>query len=113
MTTFVQPRLWAAALAGGLALALAACNVSSSPPASVSPAGQTLNWHDEAARLIRTLDLTGRLQDSARDFVVEQMARGIAPKPALERWITAQRDRGAVIRCKAEVSATDECIART
>jgi len=41
------------------------------------------------------------------------MARGIAPKPALERWITAQRDRGAVIRCKAEVSATDECIART
>ena len=34
------------------------------------------------------------------------------PKLALEQWIAEQRDRGAMIRCRREVSATDECIAR-
>jgi hypothetical protein len=113
MATFVQSHLWVGVLAGGLALALPGCNATSSSGASVNPAGQTLNWHDEAARLIRTLDISNRLQDSARDYVVEQMARGLPPKRALERWIKEQRDRGAVIRCKSEVSATAECIART
>jgi len=110
MKSFVQPRLWAGALAGGLTLALPGCNATSSPPSSVNT---TVNWHDEAARLIRTLDISNRLQDSARDYLVAQMARGIAPKPALERWIREQRDRRAIIRCTPEPSATDECIART
>ena len=70
-------------------------------------------WEAEAKRLVRTLDMSTHLQDSAREYTAEAIARGIAPKKALERWIAEQRDRGAVIRCKAEVSATDECIART
>ena len=70
------------------------------------------NWDVEAARLIRTLDLPAHLQESARDYASKQMARGTAPKPALEQWVAEQRDRGAMIRSRREVSATDECIAR-
>ena len=110
MEYFVRPCLRAGVIASALGLALQGCNMTARTDV---PAAEALNWHDEAARLIKTLDLSGRLQDSARDYVVEQMARGVAPKPALERWIAAQRERGAVIRCKPQVSATDECIART
>jgi hypothetical protein len=113
MKNFVQRPLWAGVVASVLGLALQGCNATSSPRGSVSAPSPALNWHDQAARLIRALDLSGRLQDAARDYVVGQMARGVAPKPALERWIAEQRERGAVIRCKPEVSATDECVART
>ena len=114
MKTLVQRSLGglgAALAVGGLALALQGCTTTSSAP--VDAAAQAANWHDEAARLIRTLDISGHLQDSARDYVSVQIARGVAPKPALQRWIQDQRDRGAVIRCKPEVKPTDECIART
>jgi hypothetical protein len=72
-----------------------------------------LNPHDEAARLIKTLELSAHLQDSARDYVAVQIARGVPARAALTRWIEQQRDRGAVIRCKPQVSATDDCVART
>src|SRR4051794_7395875 len=100
-------------VAVGIAFALAGqgCVSLSTPDDTTAvPASQ---WEAEARRLIRTLDMSTHLQDSARDYTARAMARGIAPKPALERWIVDQRDRGAVIRCKAEVSATDECLART
>ena len=75
--------------------------------AAVSPA----NPEVEAARLIRTLDISTHLQDSARNYATK--ARGVPPKTALEQWIAEQRDRGAVIRCKSEIPPTAECIART
>ena len=77
--------------------------------AAVSPA----NPEVEAARLIRTLDISTHLQDSARAHAARQIARGLPPKTALEQWIAEQRDRGAVIRCKSEIPPTAECIART
>lgn len=113
MKNVVRGRVWAGVIAGSLCLALQGCNSTSTPRGPVSAPSQTLNWHDEAARLIRALDLSSRLQDSARDYVITQMAQGVAPRPALERWIVEQRERGAVIRCKAQVSATNECVART
>src|SRR3954471_17329231 len=100
-------------VAVGIAFAMAGqgCISRATPDATTAvPASQ---WEAEARRLIRTLDMSAHLQDSAREYADKAMARGIAPKPALERWILEQRDRGAVIRCKAEVSPTDECIART
>ena len=112
MKSFVRRPLWAGTVAGVLGLALQGCNPTAAPPAVSAPV-QAVNPHDEAARLIKTLDLTGHLQDAARDYVSTQIARGVAPKPALERWILEQRDRGAAIRCKPQVSATDECVART
>jgi hypothetical protein len=112
MKSFVRHPLWAGTVAGVLGLALQGCNPTAAPPAVSAPV-QAVNPHDEAARLIKTLDLTGHLQDAARDYVSTQIARGVAPKPALERWILEQRDRGAVIRCKPQVTATDECLART
>jgi hypothetical protein len=95
-----------------LSLACQGCLSSAAPTAGagVPPAA---NWDAEAARLIRTLDISAHLQDSARIYAAGRMAQGIPPKQALEAWILDQRDRGAVIRCKAEVSATDECVART
>lgn len=86
------------------------CASRETPEAATVPAA---NPEVEAARLIRTLDMAAHLQERARDYVAKEMVRGIAPKPALRQWILDQRDRGAVIRCKPEVSATDECIART
>ena len=77
--------------------------------AAVSP----VNSEVEAARLIRTLDISTHLQDSARARAARQIARGLPPKTALEQWIAEQRDRGAVIRCKSEIPPTAECIART
>jgi hypothetical protein len=77
--------------------------------ASISP----VNPEVEAARLIRTLDISTHLQDSARVHAAKQVARGVPPKTALEQWIAEQRDRGAVIRCKSEIPPTAECIART
>ena len=77
--------------------------------AAVSP----VNPEVEAARLIRTLDISTHLQDSARAHAARQIARGLPPKTALEQWIAEQRDRGAVIRCKFEIPPTAECIART
>jgi len=77
--------------------------------AAVSPA----NPEVEAARLIRTLDISTHLQDSARNYVAKETARGVPPKTALEQWIAEQRDRGAVIRCKSEIPPTAECFART
>jgi hypothetical protein len=112
MKHFVQRPIGALMAAGVLAFALQGCNPTAAPPAVSAPV-QAVNPHDEAARLIKTLDLTGHLQDSARDYVSAQIARGVAPRPALERWILEQRDRGAVIRCKPQVTATDECLART
>jgi len=112
MKSFVRRPLWAGTVAGVLGLALQGCNPTAAPPAVSAPV-QAVNPHDEAARLIKTLDLTGHLQDSARDYASAQIARGVAPRPALERWILEQRDRGAVIRCKPQVTATDECLART
>jgi hypothetical protein len=98
-------------LAFSLAVALQACSSREVTTGSIAPSPS--NWEAEAARLIRTLDLPAHLQESARDYAAKQMGRGTAPKPALEQWITEQRDRGAMIRCRREVSATDECIART
>ena len=112
MTNVVRRPLWAGMVAGALGLVLQGCNPTAAPPAVSAPV-QAVNPHDEAARLIKTLDLSGHQQDSARDYVAAQIARGVSPKPALERWILEQRDRGAVIRCKPQVSATDECVART
>ena len=65
--------------------------------AAVSP----VNSEVEAARLIRTLDISTHLQDSARAHAARQIALGLPPKTALEQWIAEQRDRGAVIRCKS------------
>jgi hypothetical protein len=93
-----------------LALTLQACSSREVTTGSIAPVAGT--WEAEAARLIRTLDLPAHLQESARDYAAKQMARGTAPKIALEQWIVATRDRGAMIRCRREVSATDECIAR-
>jgi len=104
--------LVAGVFVGALWLALQGCNSGPIRVAASSPV-QSLNPQDEAARLIRTLDISGHLQDSARDYAVAQLARGVPPKTAVERWISEQRDGGAVIRCKAQVTATDECIART
>src|SRR3712207_3976620 len=56
---------------------------SSTPAVSVPV--QTVNPHDEAARLIKTLDLSGHQQDSVRDYVTAQISRGVAPKLAVER----------------------------
>jgi hypothetical protein len=100
-----------AAFVVALALACQGC-FSREAPEAAAPV-PVANWEAEAARLIRTLDLPSHLQHSARGYAARRMAEGLAPKPALEQWIRAQRDRGAVIRCKAEVSASDECIART
>ena len=111
MKNFVRCPLLASVVAGVLGLALQGCNPTAAPPAVSAPV-QAVNPHDEAARLIKTLDLSSHQQDSARDYVTAQIARGVAPKPAVERWIVEQRDRGAAIRCKPQVSATDECIAR-
>jgi hypothetical protein len=74
--------------------------------AAVSPA----NPEVEAARLIRTLDISTHLQDSARNYVAEETARGVPPKTALEQWIAEQRDRGAVIRCKSEIPPTADAL---
>jgi hypothetical protein len=98
-------------LAFCIAVALLACSSREVTTGSIALSPAT--WEAEAARLIRTLDLPAHLQESARDYAAKQMARGTAPKPALEQWIAEQRDRGAMIRCRREVSATDECIART
>lgn len=103
--------VWAGVAASVLALSLQGCLGTSPTPPSAS--GPALNPHDEAARLIRTLDLSGYLQDSARDYVATEIARGVAPRSALQRWIGEQRDRGAVIRCRPQVSATEDCVART
>jgi hypothetical protein len=64
----------------------------------------------EPARLIRTLDISTHLQDSARNYVAEETARGVPPKTALEQWIAEQRDRGAVIRCKSEIPPTADAL---
>jgi len=94
-----------------LVLTLQACSSKELTTGSIAPPSPA-TWEAEAARLIRTLDLPAHLQESARDYTAKQMTRGTAPKPALEQWIAEQRDRGAMIRCRREVSATDECIAR-
>ena len=112
MKNFVRRSLSAGMVAGVLGLTLQGCNSTVAPPA-VSVPVQAVNPHDEAARHIKTLDLSGHQQDSARDYVSAQIARGVAPKLAVERWILEQRDRGTAIRCKPQVSATDECVART
>jgi hypothetical protein len=106
MTVFAKP----VPIAFCLALGVQACASTEITTGSIEPS--PANWEAEAARLIRTLDLPAHLQESARVYATKQMARGTAPKPALEQWIAEQRDRGAMIRCRREVSATDECIAR-
>jgi hypothetical protein len=111
MKTPVGHPLRALAVATVLSLAVQGC-VDTSSGRTAAPAA-AVNPHDEAARLIRSLELSGHLQDAARDYVAVQIARGIPARAALVRWIEEQRDRGAVIRCKPQVSATDECIART
>ena len=113
MKKFVRRPLWAGMIASVLGLMLQGCNATSTSRELVSAPSQAVNSHHEAARLLKTLDLSNYLQDAARDYVVAQMARGVAPKPAVERWILEQRERGTVIRCKPQVSATDECVART
>ncbi len=112
MTNVVRHSMSAGVVAGALGLVLQGCNPTAAPPAISAPV-QTVNPHDEAARLIKTLDLSGHQQDSARDYITAQISRGVGPKLAVERWISEQRDRGAAIRCKPQVSATDECVART
>jgi hypothetical protein len=112
MKNFVRSPVWAGVVAGVLGLALQGCNPTAAPPAVSAPV-QAVNPHDEAARLIKTLDLSSHQQDSTRDYVTAQIGRGVAPKLAVERWILEQRDRGAAIRCKPQVSATEECVART
>ena len=56
--------------------------------AAVSP----VNSEVEAARLIRTLDISTHLQDSARAHAARQIALGLPPKTALEQWIAEQRE---------------------
>ncbi len=68
MKNFARSPMGAVAAAGLLALALQGCNATAAPPAVSAPL-QTVNPHDEAARLIKTLDLSGHQQDSARDYV--------------------------------------------
>lgn len=111
MKHFVERPIGAVVATIVLTFALQGCNATAAPPATSAPV--YANPHDEAARLIKTLDLTNHLQDSARDYASTQITRGVTPKAALERWIAEQRDRGAMIRCKPEVKPTDECIART
>lgn len=100
-----------AALVVALAAACQGCIARETPEAAA--AAPAANPEVEAARLIRTLDMPIHLQDSARAHAAREIGRGVAPKAALRQWILDQRDRGAVIRCKSEVSATAECIART
>src|SRR5215217_3435458 len=99
MKNFVRSPMGAGVVAGALGLALQGCNSTVAPPAVTAPA-QAVNPHDEAARLIKTLDLSGHQQDSARNYITAQIGRGVTPKLAVERWIMEQRDRGAAIRCK-------------
>jgi hypothetical protein len=107
----IVSNMLAAAMAIALGLALQGCNSAETTTGSISVSAS--DGVAETARLIRTLDISAHLQEKARDYAAKQVARGIAPKPALEQWIAEQRDRGAVIRCKSEVSPTAECIART
>ena len=107
----IVSKMPAAAMVIACGLALQGCNSTESTTGSISVSAT--DGVAEAARLIRTLDISTHLQESARDYAAKQVALGIAPKPALEQWIAEQRDRGAVIRCKSEVSPTAECIART
>jgi hypothetical protein len=97
----------AAALSLLLGLALPGCSPTSGAGAGAS--GQALNRHDEAARLISALEMSERLRNAARDYVVVQMAEGMGPRPALERWVLTEREKGATIRCKPDAGA--ECVA--
>jgi hypothetical protein len=93
---------------GALALASVGCTSTSAPPSSVGAAGQRLNAHDEAARLIGALAISERMRNAARDYVIEQMARGVGPRPALREWVAMQRRQGVTIRCAP--SATADCV---
>jgi hypothetical protein len=53
--------------------------------------------------------MSERLRNAARDYVVVQMAEGMGPRPALERWVLIEREKGATIRCKPDAGA--ECVA--
>ena len=107
----IASKMLTAAMAIALGLTLQGCNSTEKTTGSISVSAS--DGVAEAARLIRTLDISTHLQESARNYAAKQVSLGIAPKPALEQWIAEQRDRGAVIRCKSEVSSTAECIART
>ena len=74
MTNVVRRPLWAGMVAGALGLVLQGCNPTAAPPAVSAPV-QAVNPHDEAARLIKTLDLSGHQQDSARDYDTAQIAQ--------------------------------------
>ena len=63
MKSFVRRPLWAGTVAGVLGLALQGCNPTAAPPAVSAPV-QAVNPHDEAARLIKTLDLSSHQQVS-------------------------------------------------
>jgi hypothetical protein len=111
MKTFPGKHMRSVAISITLALAGQGCMSRATPDeTTIVPAADR---QAEAKRLVRTLDMSTHLQDSAREYAAKAVARGIAPKKALELWIAEQRDRGAVTRCKAEVSPTEECIART
>jgi hypothetical protein len=72
-----------------------------------------LNSHDEASRLIEALELSGSQRNSARDFVISEMARGGNPRAALQQWAQIQEARGVRIRCKparAEELAWPDCL---
>lgn len=69
---------------------------------------QGLNPHDEGARLISALALSEAQRNSVRDFLVVEIARGVAPRAAVERWLQIQAGRGMTIRCRP---STSECLA--
>jgi hypothetical protein len=68
------------------------------------------NPHDEAARLVGALELSGAQRNAARDFVVLEMARGGTPRAALQRWVQMQEARGLRVRCRPAAAA--DCIGR-
>src|SRR3954454_17818834 len=92
MTNVVRHCMGAGVVAGVLGLALQGCNPTAAPLAVSAPV-QAVNPHDEAARLIKTLELSGHRQGSARDYATGKIAGGVSPKLALEREILEERDR--------------------
>jgi hypothetical protein len=91
----IASKMLTAAMAIALGLTLQGCNSTEKTTGSISVSAS--DGVAEAARLIRTLDISTHLQESARNYAAKQVSLGIAPKPALEQWIAEQRDRGAVI----------------
>jgi hypothetical protein len=90
----IASKMLTAAMAIALGLTLQGCNSTEKTTGSISVSAS--DGVAEAARLIRTLDISTHLQESARNYAAKQVSLGIAPKPALEQWIAEQRDRAVI-----------------